>query len=117
MSSLNVNQPPWSRFTDFIQAREQLRIRKQKDQRPWTEDPILAKYRFCNIRRRDDRVSQWIREHVIAPYPQASHLGEWLALARYVNWPPTLKMLLENGHTPARALQWEGIARLLDLRL
>lgn len=87
-------------------------------ERPWTTDPYLAKYRFCNVRRRHDRVSEWIRLNVIEPHRTCSHLLQWLALARFVNWPPTLKMLLDNGHGPkdGREPRWSAIARLLDYR-
>lgn len=27
---------------------------------PWTTDAIIANYRFCNVRRMDDKVSQWL---------------------------------------------------------
>ena len=116
MSFSKGDRSPWYRFTDFIQAREQLRLRKDRDQHPWTEDPILGKFRFCNVRRRDDRVSRWIREAVIAPFKKAIHIGPWLALARHVNWPPTLRMILDNGYTPESALDWSAVGRLLDLR-
>lgn len=83
---------------------------------PWTMDPILAKFRFCNVRRRDDRVSRWVQDNVVGPFYEASHIGSWLALARFVNWPPTLKMLLDNGLTPDKPMNWGMIGRLLDAR-
>lgn len=33
--------------------------------RPWTEDAILNKYKFCNVYRITDRVSQYLVRHVI----------------------------------------------------
>ena len=82
---------------------------------PWTDDPILATYRFCNVRRKDDRVSRWIRNTVIAPNPEAPFLPQFLALARHVNWPPTLQRLLDEGHGPACRPHWGKIGRLLDM--
>lgn len=41
--------------------------------RPWTEDPILARYKFCNSFRASDRVSQYLISHVIYG-PQARDL-------------------------------------------
>ena len=102
-------------FLNFVHQRETLRLRKESEQEPWTTDPILAKYRFCNIRRRDDRVSEWL-QGIIAEYPNASHLGPWLALARFVNWPPTLRMLLDNGISPAKPISWGLAGKLLDYR-
>ncbi len=34
---------------------------------PWTNDPILRQYRFCNVFREDDRVTKWMREHITRP--------------------------------------------------
>lgn len=102
-------------FLQFVHLREALRLRKESELLPWTTDPILAKYRFTNIRRRDDRVSEWLRG-IIAEYPNASHLGPWLALARFVNWPPTLRMLLDNGINPGKPISWGLAGKLLDLR-
>lgn len=61
-----------------------------------TSDPILSKYRFCNVRREDDRVTRWIREHIIVPYAQHEHLAIMLCVARTINWPPTLQRLIES---------------------
>ena len=32
---------------------------------PWTEDPIIAQYRFTNVYRASDRVSQYLIQNVI----------------------------------------------------
>src|SRR2546430_9607468 len=32
---------------------------------PWTSDPILARYKFTNVYRASDRVSQYLIRHVI----------------------------------------------------
>ena len=34
---------------------------------PWTVDPILQKYRFCNIFREDDKTTAWFREKIRQP--------------------------------------------------
>jgi hypothetical protein len=64
---------------------------------PWTQDAILAKYRFCNVFREHDRVSQWIYQNVTLPFATVPHLWIHLALARQINWPPTLGYLLREG--------------------
>ena len=46
------------RFYYFIKEREQIRLARQVGlPAPWTDDEILTNYRFCNIRRMDDIVS------------------------------------------------------------
>lgn len=34
---------------------------------PWTDDPVLGAFRFCNIFREDDRVTIWFRENIRQP--------------------------------------------------
>lgn len=49
-------------FVAFIKARDAVRVAKEAEKpRPWTKDPILSKYRFCNVRRDDDAVTKWLR--------------------------------------------------------
>ena len=61
-----------------------------------TGDPILGAYRFCNVRREDDRVTRWIREHIILPYADHEYLWLMLCIARTINWPPTLQRLIDS---------------------
>lgn len=96
-----------SRLLRFVIERENLRIRKASGHPgPWTTDPILAKYRFCNIRRRDDRVSQWLLTNYY-PYT-AKGADAWFPalVARYINWPPTLRLLLDSGVGLAEGEVW-----------
>ncbi len=49
----------------FIQERESIRIKKEAGEpRPWTDDEVLDKSKFCNIRREDDKTSKFIFESV-----------------------------------------------------
>jgi hypothetical protein len=61
---------------------------------PWTDDSILAKYRFCNVRREDDRVTIWIRENIREKFADHPHLWFMLAIGRWINWPGTLAELI-----------------------
>ena len=84
-------------YISFVVERDKIRIKKAMGMpAPWTEDPILQKYKFCNMRRRDDRVSKWIIDEIIEPYKQSRHLWFMLAIARVINWPPTLAMLMDR---------------------
>lgn len=31
---------------------------------PWTDDPVLQAWRFCNVRREDDKVTKWFRREI-----------------------------------------------------
>ncbi len=68
-----------------------------------TDDPILQQYRFCNVRREDDRVTRWIHEHIRVPFAEHEHLWFMLAVARTINWPPTLADLIHNHEDGATA--------------
>lgn len=78
--------------------REKIRLAKASGQpQPWTNDPILQKYRFCNVRRRDDRVSQWLLNNVYNQYEKFSNISTFIqvvALCRWINWPPTIKEIV-----------------------
>lgn len=55
-------------FFDFVKEREQIRLRKLADlPYPWTEDPILQKYKFTNVHRHHDRTSRELREMFYTP--------------------------------------------------
>lgn len=69
-----------------------------------TADPILDKYRFCNVFRELDRATQWIDRHIRKPFADHPDLWLMLAIARYINWPETLQKLInleEYGAWPS----------------
>ncbi|TXH54318.1 MAG: hypothetical protein E6Q97_11210 [Desulfurellales bacterium] len=80
----------------FINERENIRVKKELGvpRAQWTKDPILATYRFCNVRRNDDRVTRWIHENWLSgrgPW-DADNEDMWFAMvvARLFNLPKTL---------------------------
>jgi hypothetical protein len=86
----------------WVHEREHVRIAKDRgDAFPWTDDPILSTYRFCNVRREDDRGTVWIRDNIRKPF--ASHPMLWLMLciARQINWPETLARLMTMAAWPS----------------
>lgn len=78
----------------FINERESIRLKKESGApRPWTKDPILNEYRFCNVFRRHDRVSRWLIHNWYEP--NKDHPNLWFAavVARQINWTPTLEKI------------------------
>lgn len=77
----------------WVDARETLRVlREANAPRPWTPDPLLANYRWCNARRMDDRVSQWLLGwHQERPEVGLQNRLVAAVAGRLINWPPTLK--------------------------
>ncbi|MDB5177562.1 MAG: hypothetical protein JWN75_1230 [Candidatus Saccharibacteria bacterium] len=64
-----------------------------------TQDKILSDYRFCNVFRELDRVTVWIRENIREPYADHPNLWIMLAIARTINWPPTLAWLIKQNQS------------------
>lgn len=82
---------PHQRLLHWIRQREQVRIAKtQGKPKPWTEDPIIQSYRFCNVRRMDDRVSMWLHDNWYCPYFNHANMVIAAVLARHFNQPSTL---------------------------
>jgi hypothetical protein len=74
----------------WIRARERVRAAKESGQpKPWTDDPLLRDFRWCNVRRLDDRVSRWLFERWYGD-PDGDPVAA-AALARLVNWPDSLQ--------------------------
>lgn len=91
----------------FIQAREDLRTNRSRcevwpsrygDQEkfPWTRDPILKRFHFCNINREHDRVTIWVAKNVRSKFPKLSLTAVTVQLvaARIFNDPPVLEEIL-----------------------
>jgi len=75
----------------FITERENIRKKREAGEPPpWTDNPIIRDYRFCNVRREGDRTSRWVAKNWREPlsdYPDG-----WFAsaVAAYVNLPETM---------------------------
>lgn len=95
-------------FYKFVVERETIREKKEEQRRPapWTNDPILRQYHFCNICRADDRVTKFIGQWAT----KIPRRHRWFAfvVARWINEPATLDALLpalKNGWQPQIALK------------
>ena len=81
-------------FIAFIIARHQIYLTRERGEpKPWTNDPVLNSYRFCNIYRELDTVTKWIRRNWREPHQHHPDLWFAMVVARLVNWPPSLKAL------------------------
>lgn len=63
---LNWNAQNMRRLHTFICERYKIHLRKDvyKLPAPWTEDPVLAEFRFTNIRREHDRETLWLINNI-----------------------------------------------------
>jgi hypothetical protein len=84
-------------FREFIIERFQIYVRKTAGLKRscWTKDPVLFKYKFCNINREHDTVTKWIDTNIRKPLAKSSksQMILNLFLARVFNHPPTLEQL------------------------
>ena len=63
---------------------------------PWTGDRAMSTWFFCNVRREDDRTTQWIAEHVRKPLVERGsgpELITGMAACRWINRVETLERL------------------------
>jgi hypothetical protein len=61
--------------------------------KPWTEDPILQRYRFTQVYRELDAVTVWIRENWREPHADDPDLWFAMVVARHLNLPASLEEL------------------------
>ena len=54
------------RYCYWQTERESIRIKKESAvlSPPWTDDPILQEFKFCQVFREDDRTTRWFRTHI-----------------------------------------------------
>jgi hypothetical protein len=86
--------PDWANPANIRDVEDSI-VCEQADTGWYTHDTILGTYRFCNVFRELDRVTVWIRENIREPYADSEHLWFMLAIARFINWPPTLQWLID----------------------
>jgi len=100
----------WPGYLYMVWEREAMRIAKENGHAVLTDDPVLARYRFTNIRRRDDRMTKWFIEHLIEPAVENGdrHLWFTLLIGRLINWPPTLQALLNADVIPCRPHEFDA---------
>ena len=83
---------PEDRYFLWIIQREKIRLAKEAGKSPpWTDDPILRRFRFTNPRRMDDKVSDWLYQNWYKPYFNHPNMVLAVVLARHFNQPSTLK--------------------------
>lgn len=95
-------QPDYTPLFYWVRKREEIRIAKEAGaDLPLTDDPILSTYRFCNVRREDDRGTIWIRKHIRETFAGHAMLWLMLCIGRQINWPDTLnEAILSYGCWP-----------------
>lgn len=56
-------------FFYYVKERQNILLKRRAGKAPpWTADPIIAGFRFCNVFREDDKVTTWYRENIRLPF-------------------------------------------------
>lgn len=105
----------------FMKMRHEIWVKRSKGlPPPWTDDPVLSEYRFCNVYRELDTVTIWIRENIREPFADHKMLWFMLCIARRINLPATLEELMadKKGAWPTSRNKWspERMVEILDAR-
>lgn len=101
----------------FASERHQIFERRLAGQPgPWTDDPILQKYKFCNVFRAADRVSQYMIREVcyhteectpqdrlfqIVAFRLFSRIETWDTVREFLDRSPTINDLADGSFTRA----------------
>jgi hypothetical protein len=92
--------PPDKNIEQFFwTARERQMMKQYKEAgspQPWTKDIVLGGFRFCNVHRREDKVSKWIIDNLFKPMGN-DHASIFMAayVARWFNKIETLEAMKE----------------------
>lgn len=62
---MKIRQTVYDTYWKTAAERQEIFFRRLKGQVPTTDDPIFASYKFCNVYRASDRVSQFLIKEVI----------------------------------------------------
>lgn len=129
-------------FFAYARERYSIFLRRKTAPAPWTQDPILQQYRFCNVFREDDTTTIWIKKNIRDPLKGDPRAVIALCTCRFFNRVSTLEaiahILLDKGwdvtrcraqvakltppivtsaymlKTPAGMTKFEGIAQILE---
>ena len=92
---------------DWMIERQRIYRRRQRgDPPPWTDDPVMRKFHFCNVFRSLDRTTAWLVENWYLPNAMRTSLPFACYLARYGFSVPTLDEIgFPRRWDPARVLR------------
>lgn len=117
-----MNQPTirpgvYELYWQFAAKRQQIFERRIAGApKPWTDDPILQEYKFCNVYRATDRVSQYMIREVcynkqddapidrlfqIVAFRTFSHIDTWNSVRQFLGHTPILRDLASGDFTKA----------------
>ena len=86
------------RYIYWQKERENIRVNKEihKLPPPWTDDPILQEFKFCQVFREDDRTTRWFVKHIRDPLQDKPSVIMATVIFRWFNLIETGKTLIEH---------------------
>ena len=94
MKTNEIDEVQAELFIYWIKERDNIRTCKEMGlPKPWTKDDIFLDYKFCNVKREDDKVTRWLHSNWLQPYAAHPNIAPALCLARLFNWPETLETI------------------------
>lgn len=86
------------RFFAYARERQMIKIRRDLGQpKPWTSDTILNSFRFCNVFREDDKVTQWLRTNVRDPLRASPVVIPAVITCRFFNRIESMELLVKHN--------------------
>ena len=91
-------QEELDRYCYWQVERENIRLQKEvsKLPPPWTNDPILREFKFCQVFREDDRTTRWFKTHIREPLYYSEDVLMATVIFRWFNLIGTGRTLLEH---------------------
>ena len=113
-----MNNEAFDTLWYWINERHRIYLKKEAGEaKPWTTDPILQEWKFCNVFRELDKTSVWVIENIINPHKNELEVLMFnLAFFRYFNRIETGKVVgyikswnVENVLETLLNLQFSGV--------
>lgn len=85
---------------------------------PWSDIPVMANTRWCNVYRALDRVSKWFINNVYRPNLDNKNLWFAAMACRYINHPDSIQDLMDADQMALTSdrWDWQKAAAVLDAR-
>ena len=83
----------------WIHERETIRLNKEveRNPQPWTDDPILQKFKFCQVFREEDRTTRWFKRHIRNPWRDDPEVLMATVIFRWFNFIETGRTLIRHN--------------------
>lgn len=83
----------------WIHERETIRINKEvlRHEPPWTDDPILQKFKFCQVFREEDRTTRWFKRHIRNVWRDDPEVLMATVIFRWFNFIETGRTLVRHN--------------------